>query len=74
MWRLNKAAGTQALYRGGGSIDIFGAARLGLLVAQDPVDETVRILAPVKNNLSTPALALRFRLETTPGSDEARVV
>lgn len=71
---LNKAGGSSALYRGGGSIGIIGAARIGLLVARDPDDEDARILAPVKSNLSKPAPALRFRLESAPGSDVARVV
>lgn len=39
---LNKAAGTKAIYRGGGSIGIIGAVRVGLLVAQDPGDSKTR--------------------------------
>jgi len=35
-----RAAGNNALYRGGGSIGIIGAVRSGLLVALDPDDET----------------------------------
>ncbi len=38
---LNKATGGVALYRGGGSIGIIGAARSGLLVAADPDDENL---------------------------------
>jgi len=41
---LNKAKGGDPLYRGGGSIGIVGAARVGLLVAKDPDDDTVRPL------------------------------
>lgn len=42
---LNKSGGPQAIYRGGGSIGIIGAARSGLLVASDPDDDTRRIVA-----------------------------
>lgn len=71
---LNKATGASALYRGGGSIGIIGAARVGLLVARDPDDEQACILAPLKNNLSKPPAGLRYRLDSVPGADVARVV
>jgi len=32
---LNKSGGSNALYRGGGSIGIIGAARVGAVIAQD---------------------------------------
>lgn len=59
---LNKKTGGRALYRGGGSIGIVGAARVALLLGTDPQDEARRVLAPVKNNLSKPAASLAFRL------------
>jgi hypothetical protein len=71
---LNKAAGGSPLYRGGGSIGIIGAARIGLLIAKDPDDDEARILAPIKGNLSKLAPALRFRLEDQPELGTARVV
>lgn len=60
---LNKSEGTQAIYRGGGSIGIIGAARAGLLVTRHPEDETKRLLAVVKMNLGREAPALVYRLE-----------
>jgi RecA-family ATPase len=48
---LNKGQAGSALYRGGGSIGIIGAARFGLLVARDPDDDEARILAPTKCNI-----------------------
>jgi hypothetical protein len=48
---LTKAVGGSAVNRGGGSIGIIGAARVGLLLARDPKDDARRILATVKNNL-----------------------
>ncbi len=59
---LSKTGGANALYRGGGSIGIIGAARAGLLVARDPEDEDRRILAVTKNNLAAPVPALAFHL------------
>lgn len=61
---LNKSAGGQAIYRGGGSIGIAGAARGVLLVAKDPEDEDRRILAVVKNNLAKFPESLAFRLQS----------
>jgi hypothetical protein len=63
---LNKSGGDQALYRGGGSIGIVGAARAGLLIAADPDDPARRILASVKSNLAQPPPALAYRLVEAP--------
>jgi hypothetical protein len=63
---LNKAAGGNTLYRGGGSIAIIGAARSGLVIAQDPEDSERRILAANKHNLSRAAPSLAFSIETAP--------
>lgn len=59
---LNKSRGSHPMYRGGGSIGIIGAARVGLLVAADPDDRERRILATVKNNLAPHPPSLAFRL------------
>ena len=63
---LNKAGGASAIYRGGGSIGIIGAARSGLLVAKDPDDPDARVLASVKNNLAREPASLSFRMEQAP--------
>lgn len=62
---LNKQVGGPAKYRGGGSIAYIGLARAGLMVGIDPEDESVRILASSKGNLSTPAPSLRFAIAET---------
>lgn len=59
---LNKSAGASAVYRGGGSIGIIGAARTALLVGADPEDENRRILAVSKCNLAATAPALAYTL------------
>jgi hypothetical protein len=63
---LTKGEGGQALYRGGGSIGIIGAARAGLLVARDPDDAQRRVLAVTKSNLGPEPCSLAFRLEAGP--------
>jgi hypothetical protein len=62
---LNKAPGGAAIYRGGDSIGIIGAARSGLLVAKHPDDETRRVLASTKSNLGPPPPSLAYRLVGT---------
>ena len=73
---LRKAGADNALYRGGGSIGIIGAARAGLLVAPDPDDPTgqQRIIAVTKNNLGPPPPSLAFRLEVGPGEPQPHVI
>jgi hypothetical protein len=70
---LNKSAGSHAMYRGGGSIGIVGAARVALLVAADPDDAERRILATVKNNLSPHMPSLAYRLVNDEAAGAARV-
>jgi hypothetical protein len=62
---LNKGTGGNALYRGGGSIGIVGAARSGLLIAKHPEDDGRRVLASIKSNLAPPAPSLVFGLAST---------
>jgi AAA domain len=70
---LNKAQGGNTLYRGGGSIAIIGAARSGLVIAEDPEDSERRILAANKHNLSRAAPSLAFRVGTAQNG-AARVI
>jgi putative DNA primase/helicase len=69
---LNKTGSGSPIYRGGGSIGIIGAARVGLLVAEYPNDKERRVLAPVKTNLSAPPPSLAYRL-VEARKDVARV-
>jgi hypothetical protein len=59
---LTQSPGGNPLYRGQGSIGIIGAARSALLVAKHPKDEGLRVLAPLKSNLTKPAPSLTFAL------------
>jgi putative DNA primase/helicase len=63
---LNKGSqGTKAIYRGNGSIAFGGAARAGFVVAKDPEEPQVRVLACVKTNLSHMPPSLRYSIEST---------
>jgi RecA-family ATPase len=57
---LNKSESDKAIYRGGGSIGIVGAARCGLAVAKDRDNEDLRVLASTKENLSRKAASLSY--------------
>ena len=69
---LNKGQGASAMYRGGGSIGITGAARSVLLAATDPDDKSGHVLAVVKSNLSAAAAAIRYRA-VEAGNGMARI-
>jgi len=70
---LNKAKGGDPMYRGGGSIGIVGAVRAGMLVAKDPDDEDLRVLACTKSNLARDPGALTYRLTDADALGVARV-
>jgi len=67
---LNKKAGDNPLYRGGGSIGISGAARAAYLIGRDPEDHDRMIMVSQKNNLGPDALARAYRLV---GDESTRV-
>ena len=59
---LSKSGGARAMYRGGGSIALIGAARVGLLAVDHPDGDGRSVLAVVKNNLAPIADAIVYRL------------
>lgn len=60
---LNKGSGGPAIYRGGGSIGIIGAARTAHVVAKHPDDDNRRVIACVKNNLARAPRAVSFDID-----------
>lgn len=72
---LNKTSSeTNAMYRGGGSIAIVGAARHAFVVAQHPEDEDKRIMACVKNNLAKKPEPFAYSIVRGEKHDVARAV
>jgi hypothetical protein len=59
---LNKSAGRSAIYRGGGSIGIIGAARSGLLLTTHPAEPEQLLLTVSKSNLGVRPKALALRI------------
>ena len=49
---LTKTKQDKAVYQGGGSMDVIGAARSAFLVAQHPEDPNWKIVAHVKHNIA----------------------
>ncbi|BCJ30526.1 ATP-binding protein [Actinocatenispora sera] len=70
---FTKGGGPSPIYRGGGSIGIIGAARLGYAVAKDPRDEGRVIVAPTKANIAVMPPALAYRLVDAPDHGCARI-
>jgi 5S rRNA maturation endonuclease (ribonuclease M5) len=72
---LNKAVGVNALYRGGGSIGIIGAARSALLFAKDPSDPSGnrKVMAREKGNLAQVWPSLAYELVSSEEHGCARV-
>ncbi len=72
---LTKAGGANALYRGGGSIGIIGAARSAVLLAKDPTDpsDRRRVMARVKGNLAPEWPSLAYELVPAEEHDCSRV-
>jgi hypothetical protein len=69
---LNKLSGGPALYRGGGSIGMIGAARASLVVGRDPQEPKRHVLAMNKINLGPMPTSLSYFIE--PEGDVARIV
>jgi putative DNA primase/helicase len=57
---------SEAVYRGGGSIGIIGAARSALMTVKHPATPMVNVLARSKGNLCEEPPALAYTIETTP--------
>jgi len=70
---FNKNIDAKALYRGGGSIGIIGAARSALAVAPHPNDDELRVLVPQKGNLSKKAKSLSYNTIVTAENGAARI-
>lgn len=64
---LNKGSGTKAMYRGGGSIAIIGAARAGFMVGANPDNPQEKVFAHTKHNLGPGQPSLLYVLDVQEG-------
>lgn len=69
---LNKKSGLSAVYRGGGSIAVTGAARAEHMIGVDPADPEGRVMACVKSNLAPEPSSLRFHIESHGNTSRVR--
>jgi archaellum biogenesis ATPase FlaH len=49
---LTKAKHDKAIYRGGGSMDVIGAARSAFLVCEHPKDSSTKLIVHIKHNIA----------------------
>lgn len=59
---LTKAAGSRAIYRGQGSIDLTGAVRMEMIAGNEADNPHSRALVPVKSNLGPRADSLGYEI------------
>jgi putative DNA primase/helicase len=69
---MAKQTGRSALHRGAGTIGITAAARAGYIVAPDPDNPEVRVMACHKLNLTKRPASLAFRIESA--GDASKIV
>jgi len=63
---FSKVQTGNVLHKGGGSIGIIGAARVGIVIARDPEDDGRCIVAVAKSNVGKIPPALAYRIHETP--------
>jgi hypothetical protein len=68
---LNKQGGSQALYRGLGSIAFMAACRFAMLVGRDPLVPGRCVLAQVRNSLAGPQPSLAYQITGADGAHPA---
>lgn len=64
---LNKNESSKGLYRSLGSIDVVAAARSILQVDRDSLDDDIRIVRQIKNNLAPIGESIRFEIKKDSG-------
>lgn len=69
-----RKSGGKAIYSGGGSIGIIGAARVGFIVGQHPDEDGRCVFAISKVNIARKAPALAYRLAVSEEHGCARIV
>lgn len=68
------SAGKPAMYGGGGSVGIIGAARVGMIAGNDPTQEGRAVLAVTKCNVARRARSMSYSMEVGHAADIPRIV
>jgi putative DNA primase/helicase len=71
---LRKSGGTDAIYRGLGSVAITALARAGLMLLRDPDDPEARVLTWPKLSVGPLPQSLRWRFDKAPAGKPPRIV
>ena len=69
----NKGSSNNSLLRGGGSMAVIGAARVGWVVGKNPENPDIRVLAISKSNIGTMSESLEFKLVNDETYECARI-
>ncbi len=71
---LTKSA-TKAIHAGNGSVGIIAAARAAFMVGAIPgEDESLRVITPIKTNLSAPPAPLVYRITVDATNEVGRII
>ncbi len=64
---LTKAKHDKAIYSGGGSMDVIGAARSAFLVCEHPKDSSTKLILHIKHNIAIRGVTQSYRISAEEG-------
>ncbi|NNU81058.1 AAA family ATPase [Halovulum dunhuangense] len=64
---LTKAKHDKAIYRGGGSMDVIGAARSAFLVCEHPNDSSTKLVVHIKHNIAVRGQTQSYEIYSEDG-------
>lgn len=64
---LTKAKHDKAIYRGGGSMDVIGAARSAFLVCEHPNDSSTKLVVHIKHNIAVRGQTQTYEIYSEDG-------
>lgn len=70
---LTKTKHDKAIYRGGGSMDVIGAARSAFLVCEDPNDSHTKLVVHIKHNIAPRGRTQAYELVAEGAGDIAKL-
>ncbi|ATN32984.1 hypothetical protein ACO34A_04110 [Rhizobium sp. ACO-34A] len=70
---LTKAKHDKAIYQGGGSMDVIGAARSAFLVCEHPSDSSKKLVVHIKHNIAPRGQTQTYELYSEKEGDIARL-